>query len=165
MGANANIPSLNLLERLDLALAARAVTSVPDVAGLTEGQRLPSPPTTAAKHWVSGILGLRGLLVHPDDVERITGSEKFEDLRLLEAQLLLGLSVGTGSSICLQRLGLRVVNDPQNRHGFCLDPYELTEGGGTVESDRFGHQLRSAALDDFARMRDLRRIPGDLLVV
>lgn len=89
MGANADIPSLNLLERLDLALAARAVTSVPDVAGLTEGQRLPSPPTTAAKHWVSGILGLRGLLVHPDDVERITGSEKFEEANEHQKYLLI----------------------------------------------------------------------------
>lgn len=65
---------LNVLQRLDLALAVRLTVdavAVPGVQDLTRGHGLPRPPGVDVAAWIAGLLGLRGLLVDPAEVASV----------------------------------------------------------------------------------------------
>jgi hypothetical protein len=83
MVADQETPRLNLLQRLDLALATRVAATPPLVTDLTRGIGLPDPPAVDVAVWVSGLLGLRGLLVRPEDVAAVIAGEpcRFEEDR------------------------------------------------------------------------------------
>ena len=65
---------LSFLQKLDLYMATRLVgdgASAPAVRALTEGSPLPPAPSVDVKEWISSVLSLRGLLVHPEDVHGV----------------------------------------------------------------------------------------------
>ncbi len=77
---------LSFLERLDVSLASRWVSGsmdAPAVHTLTEGSGLPEVPTVDPRRWISSVLGLRGLLVHPEDVDAVLSGR---DCRYTELQ-------------------------------------------------------------------------------
>lgn len=63
-----------MLQQLDVFLASRllsGVSDVPAVHALTDGDGLPGTLSVDPGEWVSSVLSLRGLLVHPEDVEAV----------------------------------------------------------------------------------------------
>jgi hypothetical protein len=65
---------LSFLQQLDVFLASRLVSTpmhVPEVHALTEGVGIPRVPEVDPREWISAVLGLRGLLVHPEDVDAV----------------------------------------------------------------------------------------------
>lgn len=93
MVADQETPRLNLLQRLDLALASRVAEAPPRVTDLTRGKGLPEPPAVDVSEWISGLLGLRGLLVRPEDAAAVIQGEpcRFEEDRH-EYNLISGLN-------------------------------------------------------------------------
>lgn len=71
MATDQDTPITNALQRLDLALAMRVAEAPPQVCDLTEGLGLPAGPAAPRCQWVAGLLGLRGLQVHTDDVQAV----------------------------------------------------------------------------------------------
>lgn len=71
MAANQDTPRLNILQRLDLALALRVADAPPLVMELTEGLGLPAVPAVDRLEWVAGLLGLRGLRVRSEEVQAV----------------------------------------------------------------------------------------------
>lgn len=71
MATDQDTPIPNVLQRLDLALAMRVADAPPLVDDLTQGLGLPVVPSADRRDWVAGMLGLRGLLVHTDDVQAV----------------------------------------------------------------------------------------------
>ena len=69
-------PPLNLLERLDLALASRLASSDVDLQELMEGSSPPPWFLVNPNEWVAGVLCLRGLRVNPVDVESVSRGER-----------------------------------------------------------------------------------------
>jgi hypothetical protein len=64
----------SMLQQLDVFLAARLLSGredVPAVHALTDGEGLPDILSVDLGEWVSSVLSLRGLLVHPEDVEAV----------------------------------------------------------------------------------------------
>lgn len=93
MGADAETPPLNLLQRVDLALARRVATSTLQVQELTRGIGLPVPPPVDPNAWIAGVLGLRGLLIHEQDVAAvIAGDESRYDPDCHEHNLIAGMA-------------------------------------------------------------------------
>jgi hypothetical protein len=65
---------LSMLQQLDVFLASRLLSDfreVPAIHALTDGEGLPENLTVDLGEWVSSVLSLRGLLVHPEDVEAV----------------------------------------------------------------------------------------------
>ncbi len=71
MAANQDTPRLNILQRLDLALASRVADAPPLILELTAGLGLPTVPEVDCRDWVAGLLGLRGLRVDSDEVQAV----------------------------------------------------------------------------------------------
>lgn len=76
MATDQDIPLSNVLQRLDLALAMRVAEAPPQVGDLTAGLGLPGAPATDRCAWVAGVLGLRGLRVHTDDVQAVIDDDE-----------------------------------------------------------------------------------------
>lgn len=76
MGADSETPPLNLLQRVDLALARRVATTKLQVQELTRGVGLPAPPRVDPNAWIAGVLGLRGLLICEQDVAAVIAGEE-----------------------------------------------------------------------------------------
>ena len=64
----------SLLQQLDVFLASRLLSDshdVPAIRALTDGEGLHGAPPVDLGEWISSVLSLRGLLVHPEDVEAV----------------------------------------------------------------------------------------------
>ncbi len=67
-------PQLNLLQRVDLELAKRIAAEVPpELDELASGRVRIDLPAVNVAEWVSGVLGLRGLVVTPEEVVAVLG--------------------------------------------------------------------------------------------
>jgi len=65
---------LSMLQQLDVFLASRLLSDsddVPAIPALTDGEGLPDSLAIDTGEWISSVLSLRGLLVHPEDVEAV----------------------------------------------------------------------------------------------
>ncbi len=71
MRSNPHAFELSMLQQLDVFLASRLLSVIPAVHTLSQGDGLPEAPKVAVEDWISSVLGLRGLLVRPEDVQAV----------------------------------------------------------------------------------------------
>ena len=76
MAHNDDSQRLNVLERLDLALASRVADVPPLISELVGGEGLPAAPIADRCEWVAGMLGLRGLLIQTGDVRAVINGDR-----------------------------------------------------------------------------------------